>query len=719
MHNVFFLLKTYYVVYSSCCRFTFLNGPLLQNKTALWDELLSSYVVSGKTPAMGDSLLEHIVSMETGTLKDQMAVLCSISNFHGWAAPCFQGKRSKLEVRYRQHLLFFPDMETNDDGSIKAKYLPASPRNLLMFFHLNESTRLFPTIISLLRYDREEIETLVFVPEGREDDGEKECRQPPVKRRRYTPRVISAQAQDLLEGMPEGVVNRAACDRSRFTRFCEELTAHGTIQWRKHSMEEDVLIMSDYCESTGKLKSLDYVHITASHHEPGTLLIKCDCKVYKFMQSTALKKLHLSLHENSVLDENFTCMHCKFYKQHLHAVRAEIHSQNTGSQLHTKVQQTLGLLNDPVVLLGQAYTNATTKLSVVGQETCQQVNINFTPKGCFVRCQSGMCQSIHDKGRKIPKNLSLEHLIKNSLGCDHLHTLYANAEKLREYFPQYFLGERASDEEDAEDAASEPDNNNPPGVEINQDDLEIKDSDSGAVYFDVGNSEWMSTSFSHHKPCEDRFDPHLAQKTAHRASFIPGELLSNQCWKGPVLKAVAKRPDGTYKDCICGQVWSDELAPAVRYAKVFTRQVRLHIRFCMSYLRFELTHIYVYPNTQKYVFSLASLFCVLKRIFMMQNVFYRARFGARFMTWSATTLNAPAQCCTQGRRTTFSSSPRPWVWQRRYSGILLAGLTMAECHSQNIVNRSLPYTKQPTLCQILRCQASCQTNHSLTISFVG
>ena len=52
-----------------------------------------------------------------------------------------------------------------------------------------------------------------------------------------------------------------------YSLFSQQLITDGTIQWCKHSNDEDTVIMSDYNPSTGNLSPLSYVHVTSTRSE--------------------------------------------------------------------------------------------------------------------------------------------------------------------------------------------------------------------------------------------------------------------------------------------------------------------------------------------------------------------------------------------------------------------------------------------------------------------
>ena len=78
--------------------------------------------------------------------------------------------------------------------------------------------------------------------------------------------------------------------------------------------------MSDYSADTGKLKTLSYVHVTTTNNGQD-LFIQCTCQIYNTIKCARLSQVDLQDGQDVVLDESLTCMHCRFYKEHLHQYR--------------------------------------------------------------------------------------------------------------------------------------------------------------------------------------------------------------------------------------------------------------------------------------------------------------------------------------------------------------------------------------------------------------
>ncbi len=89
--------------------------------------------------------------------------------------------------------------------------------------------------------------------------------------------------------------------------------SEGVLVWRKFSDNLDIVAMSDYSPVTGKIMPLKYIHVNAVRTEEGGVFVKCSCSMCQTIESVAIRRSHLELGEDVVLDPKFTCMHCRFF----------------------------------------------------------------------------------------------------------------------------------------------------------------------------------------------------------------------------------------------------------------------------------------------------------------------------------------------------------------------------------------------------------------------
>jgi hypothetical protein len=526
--------------------------------------------------------------MDRKTVFNQLEVLCSIPNYHWWQYLTETGEKSSCNVcvSFYQHLLYNPAMDFDTQARILKSdkgHLPSSPRNQIMYFAYNKSKassdRLTSTINHLLKYDRKEVDSLLPL-----ETDEPQFSQP-AKCRRCRSKMINVTSESFLEHVGvEQVTNYAPEYRDIYTCFCEELTVDGTIQWRKHTPEEEVVVMSAYSPSTGKMLPLSYVQITASRNDESTLMVKCTCLTYEKIKCAGLKGIYLEESEDAVLNcGHLTCMHCRFYKNKLDNCIDAMKDMNTTSNVLTKVQQSLAQMGNPIVLLGDdAAMNTTTKVSVIGKDdTLSLVHITFRLGACFYHCQNGVCQAKMLNKKKVAKITSV---YSDGNVCCHLQTLEGNQEFITELFPDYFNGnEENSDTQVPTDNADNV---------LNRADALLRTIDH-KVKFDVDTGKWTSESASKHKPME-QFDLDLVNNTLDRMSFIRRDnAAANGCFTGPDLIPSPFMKNGTPKPCNCGAAYANDDHPdgiqphSIHLsAKIYTRNVSLHwVQSCCTVIQ--------------------------------------------------------------------------------------------------------------------------------------
>jgi len=568
-------------------------SPLLEPDASSLDEHLTRYVLGGHESDC-DTVVQHVIDLPSDSLQEQVLVWSSVSNFHWWASLKSSGDffSKKNQPKYSQHLLINPERKS---------LLPASPRNILMHClpsltgadlpqtlqYVSErqadiEQRFMRNLMHLVRYDQEDLDSIVSQDppvhvEPPPPTNVELPEEPPVKKRKYTARVLTGIPEDLIDeallasGDGEEAVESVASTRTQFDLFCEKLHLDdGFVQWRSFSNQEDVVIMNDYCPITGQWKSLDYVHVTASFTDSAEVQIQCTCRTYQYMQGKALQKVNLDNPEGTVLAPNFTCMHCRFYAEYLQPIHHSFHSQDPASPMHRKVFPTLKEVNEGVVLLGVVSPKSTTKLSVMGHDNSSPalVHIHFTSTGCYAKCQDGMCSAIFHIRKRIPQGISLRDLPKGQM-CPHLHTLHYYQEFLEQLFPEFFKPKdplpptsSAEDNPILLEAESEP--HNP-----NQEDIEVRGFDPGTISFNVHESKWECQSHSTHNPKDSRHDPDLVKYTRERLTHCGGELNEKGLYKGPDLfSSLAACPE-------CGEEFCQDTDMVYRTVVVYTRYVSI------------------------------------------------------------------------------------------------------------------------------------------------
>lgn len=494
-------------------RFLF-TPPCWGEKKKVIDEALTEYVTTGVMPTEGqvETMVKHLPTMPRRNSKEQLLLLSTIPNYHWWDYVRVSGSKhcgkTAPSVRQGQQLLYDPNAEANDQMVFIRSHIPTSPRNRLMYFitcpNQYEKT-MKKTISKLLECDLSESNVMPDLLYSSDDD---DTAEPPPKRRKQGARLVTVQRKEFSDSVGiklDKLLNSANTNRGLYKSFSEQLVTDGTIQWRSHDDDMDIVVMSDMNPDTGYLKPSNYVHVTSMTDNTGEVLLKCTCAIYKMIQRSEKKKVvnapepHFEQSENpeeSILASNFTCMHCRFYREHL-AKCFESFSQTPNSLTTPEklVQESLAFMAEPVILLGDVIPNTTTKFSVKGHGSYSVIHISFNQGLCLAKCSQGICGAQMRNKKKIPKAVSLGESDKL---CSHLNTLFCNINVLKDYFPDYFQDSSSDSGFDSSEdivLAQVPE-------QVNTDNAHLARALKDTSDFDTETGLWKCKALSRHKPKE-------------------------------------------------------------------------------------------------------------------------------------------------------------------------------------------------------------------------
>ncbi len=323
-----------------------------------------------------------------------------------------------------------------------------------MFFLWHElEGRLNSTISHGLRQDLHGIEVMsgLFQLADDQDPGPSQ----EAKRRKVAystsskPKATVAGVAESL-GLSPDVVDFEDTDRTMYREFSEDLASGSFLMWRHHSENLDVVVMNDYCSSTGKILPQAFVHVTAQKWEGGQLNVSCSCRTYSILQE--------SENTTEAMDPLCTCMHCRFFLEHLQNVDpGQLGDPDEVPHYLQCIQDNLDKVGNPVVCLGTC--GNTTKFSVFGQDhQYTLVHLTLHLKDCWARCLSGNCQIKYLLNKKKFPKEPLQLNMSEKL-CPHLNTLWTNMEVVHEEMDFFFHSESPvfGGEEDAEDLVPEKD----------------------------------------------------------------------------------------------------------------------------------------------------------------------------------------------------------------------------------------------------------------------
>ena len=164
-------------------------------------------------------------------------------------------------------------------------------------------------------------------------------------------------------------LNCANPSRTLYAIFVKQLLTEGSIKWRQHQTNVDICVMNAYNPTTGFLMPQSFVHVSCTN-ENGNLFLRCTCRIYDIIQRAAKQETPLSPGEEFVPDSSLTCMHCRFYKDHLNNAYERISSEPQGHLLRAlhMVHESLQYMNDTVQLVGSVIDQGTTRFSCEGKE---------------------------------------------------------------------------------------------------------------------------------------------------------------------------------------------------------------------------------------------------------------------------------------------------------------------------------------------------------------
>lgn len=537
-------------------RFLFCSEQWEPDEVSSIDEELKAHILEQPALPQGSTtLLSHISSQPYLTPKQQFIMLSSISNYHWLPYPSVDHPQKMVNVRPS-----FCQQVLQSAGKHSHKYQPTSPRNRLMYLLAN-----YPATEDQLYA---QVKHLLAVDSGHSNEAEQftddpsptSSAPPPKKKRKHTSHLVRVQPGTVATeaGIDlNQALNEADQNRRLYCTFSEQLICEGIIRWRYHDTQTDICVMNDINPSTGILLPGSFVHVTARKSSSDTL-ITCTCQIFNLIQRAAHQDDPI-LPGDEVPDSSLTCMHCRFFREHLLQAYSQLMERNTNlNPILQMVQNSLQFMNDEVQLTGSVLSTGTTKFSVKGEETYSTVHMSFYRNRCFAKCTESLCSARINK-KKIVKT---EMLSTSKNLCSHLTTLIKQIDLVKAFFPNFF-------EEKEEEVCDTP------GIEINNEDVNISTGMEGS--FNTTTGLWTYKSLSQHKPYE-MLDAKLIQCTKERNQVVSNTPpdVSGNLPKYP-LKPEDTNPDGSQKMGHCGMPLTDYIQKGV--ATIYTRNSPMECRY--------------------------------------------------------------------------------------------------------------------------------------------
>ena len=523
-----------------------------------------------------ETMVVHVAELPSTTEKDQFTLLSSVSNFHWMSLPSVKHAKhltNETHIAYVQHMLFDVNASTSSEGYAR-KYIPPSPRNRLMYLICSEESE--GATYQLLRHLHSKDNGNNGDPNEIEDN-----LQPPLKKRRkHTRKLVAVTERAVYECIGEGLssqLNSANPRRGIFADFREQLITEGMIRWRMHDEEKDICVMNDYHPAHGTLLPNNFVHVTCYRDQDEGPILKCTCAIFGVILRCAHQGIDLNENEEILPDSDFTCMHCRFYKEYLLDAWAKVFQ---GTFELTKPQEmvknSLQYMDKPILLIGSVFPFATTKFSVQGEKGDDEyasIHISFPDNRCRAKCLNGMCAAGMRNKKRIPKAVSI--LDKSKL-CSHLGTIADQLDYFKSYFPEHFTHEEVGegDENDIEEDEYHP-LLPPPGEIANVDDVNLKPE--RPVVFNYETGLWDFPALSKHTPLEEE-DVTLIFATQKRNRFAMSTDINTNSgiYDGGSVQDFNLVPklanlDGSTRICGCGIPYTSDKARIEFTTNLFTR----------------------------------------------------------------------------------------------------------------------------------------------------
>lgn len=508
-----------------------------------FDRLMTSYIETVTHVPEVTTYIGEIVNLgDTPPPAEQFFALSTISNYHWKGNPSERNPKQIVtpKIPLVTHMLNTPS----------TKYVPASPRNRILMYLQEENDDKLREYLDYMKY----IDTY-------EDLQPEEIEQPQKKRRKLTARGKKVQKEKVIKKYlspgVQAIIDECVSERPVYSTFKQQLLTSGVIKWRLSTGGKDICVMNDINPTNGHLTPNSFVHVSCEVFEEG-IVIKCNCEIYNFLQA--------SLDDIDELDPETSCMHCRFFQEHLMDAYAKIISSNANLTRPLQiVHNSLGSMNDPVILLGEAVKSGATKFSVTGNDYITIVSLNFVSGKCFIKCHGGMCGAANINKKRMPKSAVLGDNLKM---CSHLVTCSRNIHAITQYFPEYFNVSNLDEDTEEEDQNGSTQND-----ENLEDDHTVDNYLQNTFNKDTGL--WSYNSLSKHKPMQ-MMDDGLKKATRMRMKLVINSPTPDPCID---LKPNWKNADGSNRGCDCNGTYTEEGLYQEGVATLYTRCGAANIKY--------------------------------------------------------------------------------------------------------------------------------------------
>ena len=223
---------------------------------------------------------------------------------------------------------------------------------------------------------------------------------PPVprKKRKHSACLVSVSQHTVFTAVGADISTQFSCanlNHTLYKLFEEQLVTEGITKWRLHEQNGDVCNdMNDIKPTTGHLMPQSFVHIDCTKGaNDEEIFIQCTYNIYNLIQRAAHQESHTLPGKDVVLDENLTCMHCRFFREHLFDAYTTVTTQATTQFTRPlfMVHDSLQHMNSPVQLVGNVIPGGTTRFSAESIEGLSIVLISFYQGNAQILYTDGHC----------------------------------------------------------------------------------------------------------------------------------------------------------------------------------------------------------------------------------------------------------------------------------------------------------------------------------------
>ena len=284
---------------------------------------------------------------------------------------------------------------------VEKSHLPISIRNRILYFLMNNE----PTSLS------KELQQLISPSVNKSV-----TQSVSSKKRMFKCRTETASVPNLIRDMDTSVApdvdNMAIHDTSLFDCYVHQQLSIGSVIWRFHSCNKDVILMNSYDLDTGYIQPTKFVHIDIENQS----IVTCKCPASRMITNLS-----------QGTTAGLCCMHSRLVKQFLLPNYSQLSTNTPPLQNIVNVLFNAFKLPKPQVVQIGSTSAGILKFSVRGSDSTYEF-VHLTDNGSNIACQSGRCTILMGltSRKKCRKLLTIDQ--RQNL-CPHLEIMLECAEQ--------------------------------------------------------------------------------------------------------------------------------------------------------------------------------------------------------------------------------------------------------------------------------------------------